>query len=275
MNRKSEIHVLGSGSRGNAILLNVGETCVLVDGGFTEPEIKRRLQRIGRNADEIGAVIVTHSHGDHCRAGTARMCERHSIPIHYSKTATRTLFSKLPRFRKLKDSGLAVSFERDEPFLLGDISVEAFELPHDARGGNVGLSVRYSHNGTSKRVAIATDLGTMPKDCLRHFIEANTIVLESNHDEQMLLRSGRPAMLIERIMSDWGHLSNRQSSATLKAILEHSRPGTVEKVFLAHISEECNDRAIVLKAARNVLRDSESRARVLLTHQDKTVCSSL
>jgi len=269
------IHVLGSGSKGNSLLLCAGATRVLIDAGFTEPELCRRLATAGFEPSQITGVIITHSHSDHFQRGIVRMCQRLRIPLLHCEEAERALRAQAPRLHTLKEGGLAVRFARGRPFEIGEIQVEAFDLPHDSNGGNVGLALRVRHNGAVHRVAVATDLGTFPADCLPHFVEAQTIVLESNHDEEMLLTSGRPATLIERILSDWGHLSNRQSAAGLRAILEHSRPGTVRTLLLAHLSQECNDGKLALAEARRALRGSGHQPALLLTAQDEPVDISL
>jgi len=275
MPSSATIHVLGSGSKGNALLLETAGTSVLIDAGFTEPELVRRLDGAGRTPDQIDAVLITHAHTDHYQPGTVRFCQRYAIPLYHCDKAERALISGAARLRTLRQKGLTHAFERGRPFSIGVLQVEAFELPHDASGGNVGLDIRFAANGQERRIAIATDLGTFFTEHLRHFVDADAIVLESNHDEQMLLESGRPATLIERILGDWGHLSNRQCAMALRAILERSRPGTVRHILLAHLSEECNLSELALRESRLALADSGHNLKLALTFQHKTATMSL
>jgi len=100
-------------------------------------------------------------------------------------------------------------------------------------------------------------------------------VLESNHDEQMLIHSGRPPVLIERILGEWGHLSNRQCAAALGSILEHSQPGAIGAILLAHLSQECNLGDLALRESRRMLTDSGHDPDILLTSQDEPVVRSV
>lgn len=266
----ARITVLGSGSRGNAILVETGSARFLVDAGFSQSRLLEQLGAAGCPPDSLDAVIITHAHRDHYRAGTVRFCEVHGIPLGFCRGAERVLAERAPRLRELKKRGLTWWFDRQRPFSIGTVQLRAFEPPHDAPGGNVGLRFEMSADGEQRCAVIATDLGAFPEDCLTHFAESDLIILESNHDEDLFCGCGRPPDVIERILGDRGHLSNRQCAAAIKKILASSRPGTVRQVALAHLSQECNRGDLALREARCAVEASGHPIQIALTAQKET-----
>lgn len=233
-------HVLGSGSRGNSILLETSETRVLVDAGFSGRQIQRRLEAIEVEPDTISAILITHEHSDHTR-GMGVFSRRFHVPIYIARATARSCSRVLRGGEELR------FYEAARPIPLGDLEIEPFLTCHDAVDP---LAVTVRQRGSGLKVGIATDLGT-PTVSVRHALRCcDLLVLEANHDDIMLREGPYPWSVKSRIASRHGHLSNR-AAAELGIELNHPR---LAGVVLAHLSQECNDpdlaREVVGKALR-------------------------
>ncbi len=221
--------VLGSGSRGNALVLEWGEDCLLIDAGFSRLELERRLGQVGIAATRIRGIALTHEHGDHT-TGALTLAKRYRIPIHSSLGTWRGLCGQ-------SDPCEFVPLTVTAPVQLGPFSLTACPIPHDA---TEPLAIAATApDGTS--VAIAQDIGCTTQ-ALRWFLrERHALVLEANHDETMLRTSSYPLSVQDRIAGPGGHLSNREA-ARLLAEVHHDE---LRLVVLAHLSQRCNtpDRA--------------------------------
>ncbi len=244
-----QLHVLGSGSRGNSILLETAEARVLVDAGFSGRQIERRLSAIGVPPDTISALVITHEHQDHTR-GMGVFSRRWKIPIYIAR-ATAASCSAL-----LKGDEEIHFYRAGKPIDLGDLRVEPFLTCHDAIDP-VAVTVRQRSSGL--KVGIATDLGT-PTFAVRHALRrCQLLVLEANHDDIMLRTGPYPWSVKNRIASRHGHLSNRAAAHLGVELLHPSLAGVV----LAHLSQECNQpqlasdvigQALERKGFRGILR---------------------
>lgn len=216
---------LGSGSRGNATLIEADGTCLMVDCGFTLAEIERRLVRLGRSGDDIAAILITHEHADHVR-GAARFAARYRLPVY----ATPGTFEACTRH----------AFECVEPFsvhdnfAVGAIEIAPVAVPHDAREPS-----QFVFGDGAHRIGVLTDLGHVTAHVVRSFAACDALVLECNHDETMLLTGPYPPSLKQRVGGLLGHLSNAQA-ATLLAQLDLSR---LQHLVAAHLSERNNSPA--------------------------------
>lgn len=222
---------LGSGSRGNAFLVESDTSRLLVDAGFSGAQIARRLEMLGVEPDSIDAVVITHEHRDHS-AGIGVGARRWGWRL-VMNLATRRACAPLLRgeetWEDLPTTGLAV----------GDLVVEPTPTCHDA-ADPIAVVIRHAPSGL--RAGIATDLGR-PTTPVRHALrECAFLVLEANHDERLLREGSYPWGLKQRIGGSRGHLSNRHA-ADLARELVHPRLGGI---LLAHLSEECNDPDLAL-----------------------------
>lgn len=223
-NSAVEVQVLASGSGGNAILISSKAFVLLVDAGLTCKELTRRLAAAGRSLDDVSAVIVTHEHQDHIR-GVGVLSRRRRVPV-YMNAATlecaRSLIGEIPTAR---------TFSTGDVIEVGNLTVQTYPVPHDA-ADPVGLTVR----NRSKRVGIALDMG-YPTQLVRERLRgSNALILEFNHDPDMLRQCDRPWELKQRIMSKNGHMSN-QAALEFLCDLIHDE---LKAVVLAHISREAN-----------------------------------
>lgn len=234
-----KVCVLASGSKGNAIYVANENTAVLIDAGMSGSEIENRLCSRGIDSETLDAVVVSHEHGDHT-LGVGVMSRRFKIPVYASEP---TLVATKGRLGVLKD---VRHFEPGTAFNVGSLNLRPFPLSHDA-ADPAGFTI---HSNGSK-IGIATDLGVATQLVCHHLKGCRLVVLEANHDVQMLEEGPYPWELKQRIRSRAGHLSN-EASRDLLGEIAHAQ---LEHVIVAHVSEKNNrpSRAlsVVMEAARH------------------------
>ncbi|MFK8019614.1 MAG: MBL fold metallo-hydrolase [Pseudomonadales bacterium] len=218
---------LGSGSKGNATVIRCGTECVLVDCGFSATEIEKRLARIELSPSDICAVLLTHEHSDHSN-GVASACRRFNLPL-YSSWGTIACLRE--RGANLTDIEI-VTISGGQHYNFGALKASPVLVPHDAREP---LQFVFT-NGHSK-LGILTDLGSVTSHVLDSYKQCDALLLEFNHDEQMLREGSYPAKLKARVAGDWGHLSNKQAGQLLAAV-DHC---DLQHLVIAHISEKNNE----------------------------------
>ena len=220
---------LGSGSAGNALLVEAGATCLMLDCGFGLRETASRLQRLGRQPADLAGIVVTHEHGDHV-GGVFRLARKYELPVwitHGTWAACRQ-----------EDAGLDLRIiDSHRSFVVGDLEVAPFPVPHDARE-----PVQYVFAAAGKRLGVLTDVGQTTPHVCDMLSGCDGLVLEFNHDADMLERSAYPASLKRRIAGRFGHLENGAAAALLREIdcsgLQH--------LVAAHLSERNNLPELVL-----------------------------
>lgn len=226
---------LGSGSRGNAALVESGGTCVMVDCGFSAGETERRLARLGREPTDVGALLITHEHADHV-GGAYSFAARHDIEV-WMTPGTHAAVGEDERVRVRR-------FSCHGDFAVGDLAVEPLPVPHDARE-----PCQFVFSDGRHRLAVLTDTGHVTRHILRVLGRCDALALECNHDTAMLRRGPYPPMLKRRVGGDFGHLSNDQAASLLDAIdvqrLQH--------LVAVHVSEKNNTAALALGALAGVL----------------------
>jgi phosphoribosyl 1,2-cyclic phosphodiesterase len=218
---------LGSGSEGNALIVQAGATCVMLDCGFALKETVLRLGRAGLEATDLRGIIVTHEHGDHCD-GVFPLARCFGVPV----WLTHGTLSALREANPEVDRGCVLNLvESSRGFEIGDLSVQPFTVPHDARE-----PVQYVLCDGARRLGVLTDTGSSTKHIESSLSGCNALVLECNHDLDMLMGGPYPPALKARISSRLGHLDN-QASGTMLAALDRSR---LEHVIAAHLSQTNN-----------------------------------
>jgi len=248
--------ILGSGSSGNCALLEVGETQLLIDAGFSARQIRERLAGIGRSPERLSGILVTHEHSDHIK-GLGTLCGRIGVPI-YANRLTREAIQ-----REFKDTTLPfVTFETGSRFSVGSVDVQTFSVPHDAMDP-VGF-VLETHEGS---IGFLTDLGHVTKLILERVRLTRLLLLEANHDLRLLQEDmKRPWSLKQRILSRHGHLSNDAAAE----VAEQLASGPLEEIHLGHLSRECNRPELALKTVNKRLSSiGATRIRVFNTSQDE------
>ena len=235
------ISVLGSGSSGNAIYIESPNIRILIDAGLSARELNRRLEYIGRCPEEIGAVLISHEHIDHVR-GAEVLTKRYGIPLYLSEG---TYLGAPKNLGQLKE---VCYFSPGKAFFLADLWIEPFSVPHDANDP-VGFNICLGEN----KISIALDMGYTTRLVQERMREAHLIVLESNHDTELLKIGPYPWHLKQRILGKRGHLSNDESSAFLQDLLH---PG-LSHVILAHLSRTNNRPELAQVEAQRVIQDHE------------------
>jgi phosphoribosyl 1,2-cyclic phosphodiesterase len=243
----AELFPLASGSLGNALLVRTDRAAVLVDMGLTQRRLRAALAAAGHEPDRIRAILLTHTHRDHFSTAAVGWCVRHSVPVYSSRENLEDLVWRLPRASRLVREGLLRPMD-GEALAFGDITVESFGVPHDSPGRCTGFRLALGPKRRRRVATVATDLGHVTAGCVRRFVDSHAVVIESNHDPEMLAASGRPWDLIERIAGPEGHLSNGDSAEAIAEIVGRSRRGRVRHVVLAHLSRDCNTPRLALAA---------------------------
>ena len=237
-----DILSLRSGSRGNASLVSGGNTKLLVDCGVSGKSVTSALADVDVYPEDISAIAVTHEHIDHI-AGIGVMMRRYHIPV-WANAATWTAMEN--QVGKI-DKSLVNIFDNDSSFEIGEIGVKPFSIPHDAAD-----PVGYSFMCGDEKVAVATDIGELKKDLFEAIRGSKTVLLESNHDVNMLEIGKYPPQLKRRIRGKLGHLSNDDAGRAAEFLV---RLGT-ERIILGHLSEENNHPELPRQPVICVLNDA-------------------
>lgn len=233
------VTVLGSGSFGNATLIESGETAVLVDAGFSGRDIERRLAVIGVAPERVAGIVVTHDHGDHTR-GMGVLARRFGIPLYLTARTAEACDALLTGEEDVRHYASAGTFR------IGSLEIDAFLTVHDA-ADPVAVALREPETG--EKVGIATDLGRPTAAVRAALAGCHVLVLEANHDDALLWRGPYPWSVKQRIASSHGHLSNR-AAAQLARELHHP---ALAAVVLAHLSQHCNDAGLARFAVGRAL----------------------
>lgn len=233
--------LLASGSKGNAILVDTGGSRILIDAGLSATEILNRLATVGVAGAELNAILISHEHSDHTR-GAGTLARKLKIPLLLSYPTCREIQSIV---RKVD----VVEFESGYSFTFRDMMIDPFPITHDA-SDPVGFVIECNDG----RIGIATDLGIATRLVKDKLQGSRLLVLESNHDEEMLINGPYPWHLKQRIKSRHGHLSNTESAAMLEELIH---PG-LEGIFLAHLSETNNDPAVAFGVTDSLIKSQNS-----------------
>ncbi len=229
--------LLGSGSEGNALVVEVGETRVLMDCGFSLSEAVTRLAKLDLTPDQLSGIVVTHEHGDHI-GGVARLARKYALPVFLTHG---TLRSQNGRFEGLS---CVTEISSHQFFSIGEIQVQPYPVPHDACE-----PVQYVFSDGTKRLGILTDVG-----CSTPHIEAtlsgcDALILECNHDTELLANGEYPYSLKQRVGGRFGHLNN-QDAAALLARLDNSK---LQHIVAAHLSHKNNTPDLAIDALSQAL----------------------
>jgi phosphoribosyl 1,2-cyclic phosphodiesterase len=246
--------VLASGSTGNAALLATDNTRILVDAGLSMLQLRKRLAAIGESLDAIDAILVTHEHSDHVSGlpvlGRCRDLRCAFYLTHLTEPAIDWGEVRPHRVER---------FQAGSAFTVGDIEVQSFSIPHDARD-----PVGFCFESQGVRVGIATDLGYVPESIKFHLRRTNVLLLEANHDLDMLKVGPYPWSVKQRVMSRVGHLSNLHVSDFLMQDLD----SCTAHLVLGHLSEQNNHPAIVQMVAQEALERRGLGTRLSIAQQD-------
>lgn len=248
------VTILGSGSSGNAILVESGDTRLLVDAGFSGVDLERRLATVEIPPESIDALLITHDHSDHTR-GMGVVARRWGTPLFLTER-TRAACQQL-----LRGDERVTIYSSSEPVRIGALEVQPFLTVHDAVDP---VAVAIAEMGTGQKLGVATDLGR-PTNTVRNALrDCDMLVLESNYDDLLLRECVYPWSVKSRIASSHGHLSNR---AAAELVTELVHPG-LACVVLAHLSERANDPGLAEDAVGTALQSVRYRGEMHTGRQD-------
>ncbi len=214
---------LGSGSRGNATLVQSDNTLLLIDCGFPARELEQRCATLETDLNQLDAILVTHEHGDH-RRGVGPVARRYQVPVWMTAGTAQADFGQLPD-RHLINPHLPA-------FSIGEIAVTPVVVPHDAHE-----AVQFIFTCADQRLGLLTDLGHITPHIRTQYTRLDALLLEANHDPQQLAGGPYPPALQARVGGNYGHLSNAQAAA----FLSNSDTAQLQYLVIAHLSEKNND----------------------------------
>ena len=238
-------YTLYSGSSGNCVYVKTPDTEILFDAGVSARAVEKNLNEIQSSLRNIQSIFVTHEHSDHTK-GLEVISKKYHIPTHMITASARALIRN-PNASLLKDLYLHPSSFR---VTFGNTTIQAFSTPHDS-AASVGYTVEYTENGNTEKFGLATDIGHITPGLTTALLGSAAVVIEANHDVNMLFSGPYPYHLKLRIRSDRGHLSNEECAKFAKFLAEN---GT-QHFVLAHLSKENNFAPIAESTVRTALSE--------------------
>ena len=248
------VAVLGSGSAGNCLVVESAGRRILIDAGFSCREIEARCRRVGVDPETLEAVVLTHEHNDHS-LGADRLARRLGVRVYATEGTLKSLHwsrDARPRLQALASGW---------PYEIAGFSVETFSIPHDATDP-VGVVVT---DQTGARIGLVADLGCWSRLAAARLQEVDALVLETNHDLEMLRRGPYPWVLKQRVAGRHGHLSNQQAAEALPELVSDR----LRSVVLYHVSRTNNAPALALAAVSEALERAGSSAVIAIAEQSK------
>ncbi len=232
-----------SGSSGNSYLIKNEDTAILVDAGISGRRILGGLEETGTPPEDVAAILVTHEHSDHVQ----------SLPVLTRKLPDLKVYANEPTWesieRPVREEARRI-FRTGEDFAIGSLRIRSFSVPHDA-AEPVGFSV----SGEGKKISIVTDAGYITEEICAEITDADLLLLEANHEREMLLMGRYPYPLKQRILGDEGHLSNVSAGECLCRIVEEN--DRRRQILLGHLSGENNDPHVALLTVENTLMERD------------------
>jgi phosphoribosyl 1,2-cyclic phosphodiesterase len=240
---------------------------MMIDCGLGPRFVLRNLKELGLDISSLSGVLVTHTHRDHVQQSMFSYLVDAGVPVFCPGKVGSVLIHQSEIMEKAGADGLLRSIDGDT-LEMGSFDIGLFQVPHDSPGGCFGYTVMKGSGTATEKITVATDMGYPTTGLADHFVDSDIIIIESNHDRQMLENSRRPVWLKRRI-SEIGHLSNDQCAAFVADVIHDSRR-LPRAVVLAHISQTCNTNALAEKCTRDALhRLGHGEVRVVPTHRMK------
>ena len=234
---------LYSGSSGNSIFIASDNTRVLIDAGLAGKKIDEALKHIGEEASSIDGIFITHEHIDHIK-GVGVLSRKYDIPI-YANDNTWAVMEK--NIGKIKEHNIRI-MDRRSSIAIKDLEIRSFNIPHDAIA-----PVGYTVSSGGKNASVVTDFGVFTEEIRDNIIDSDIILLESNHDVNMLKFGPYPYTLKRRILSEVGHLSNEDCGKALVDLIKYK---SNKRIILGHLSGTNNHPELALETVSGVLREN-------------------
>lgn len=251
---------LASGSSGNSHFIATEQTRILLDVGMSHRYIKKALESIGESIESVNGVLITHEHTDHIK-GLPMVLKKHGMPVYMTEPTFEKIKSKI----REEDLDQVVILGAGQPLNIGDVRIQPFDISHDAVDPK-----GYVFTHEDKKLSIVTDIGIMTEEVVASISGSNFLVIESNHDVNMVMYGAYPFYLKRRILSEHGHLSNEDAAKTIYRVYES---GSLKNVVLAHLSKENNVPELAHLTVRRFLEekgiDTEVQINLDLTYRDR------
>lgn len=233
---------IASSSSGNCIYVGTENTNILIDAGLSGKKIEEGLSSLDLTGNDIDGIFVTHEHSDHV-SGVGVLSRRYNIPVYATEGTWGSMPSSIGQIRP----NLVRDIYAEENCAFNDLTIKPFEIPHDA-----AQPVGYTIGVNNTKITIATDIGHISDRVLENVKGSSLVLLEANHDVEMLRCGGYPQQLKSRILSDFGHLSNVNAGKLLDTVLDSS----VKYVFLGHLSKENNTPRLAYDTVSKILTEN-------------------
>lgn len=225
---------LGSGSSGNGTLVSHGDTHLLIDCGFSLKDAQRRIERLGLCLSQLSAVLVTHEHADHIK-GVPALARKHGTAVYMTPGTFHSRdLGRIPELRLIHNY---------ESFSVGELQVQPVAVPHDARE-----PAQFVFRTDGKSLGVLTDLGSVTSHVIDAYDGCVALLVEANHDRQMLAEGPYPPSLKSRVSSPWGHLSNEQTVS----LLQQMDTSALKHLVVGHISQKNNSLDLAKRALGTV-----------------------
>lgn len=237
---------IASGSSGNCIYIGTENTNILIDAGMSGKKIEEGLKQIDLEGSAIDAIFVTHEHLDHVD-GVGVLSRRYDIPIYATEGTWDNMPQKVGNIKPLMQNAVYAG----EDCIFNDMLIRPFAIPHDA-----AQPVGYTIEVNSKKIAVATDMGHISQSAIDSIKGANLLLLESNHDVAMLKNGPYTYSLKQRILSNYGHLSNENAGKLLTQIIE-DKDSKLDYIFLGHLSKDNNHPQLAYDTVKSVLAQND------------------
>jgi len=228
---------LASSSKGNCTIVYNDREILLVDMGITLKDLESKMDRLKLNMSHIVGVVISHEHTDHTK-GILALVRKYAVPVYCHYDAVDGIINKT------KISSLCITRFSDAEFKIGSFLINSFKVCHDV------CCVGYNIYENGNKISIVTDLGHTTKEIVEKLYNSRLVILEANHDEDMLISGKYPAVLKRRILSNHGHLSNTSSAKVVVELAQNN----VRQVLFAHLSEENNTPNLCYETICNYLR---------------------
>jgi ribonuclease BN (tRNA processing enzyme) len=270
--------VLASGSSGNATLLELDGFGLLIDCGLHPRFLTARLHSVGAKWERISAVVLTHTHTDHWKDATLADLRSRNIPL-YGHAQHFEYLERASSFATLQTGGLTREYADGQllqltpglacrPLRVSHDSVPTFAFRIDGLDGDSSLSETGQVTNPAWSIGYASDLGCWEPELVAAFAGVDVLAVEYNHDELMERASSRPRFLVNRVLGDQGHLSNKQAAALTAAVAERSGDGFPGHLVQLHLSRDCNRPELAAVAGREALVALNPAAEVITAKQD-------
>ncbi len=261
--------VLASGSSGNAALLETDGFGLLIDCGLHPRMLTARLAEVGSSWAKVSAVILTHTHGDHWKDMTLADLRSRKIPLYAHPAQHDHLATAAPSFESLDRAKLTRAYQADHPHAIAPgLIVRPIRVSHDSDPTFAFRIDGHDTDGLAWSVGYASDLGCASPELIEAFAGVDVLALEYNHDVKLERTSPRPKFLVDRVLSDSGHLSNDQAAQLTAAIASRSGDGFPGHLIQLHLSKDCNRPELASATGRAALATLNPKTEVITARQD-------